>query len=205
MFFDNKVESHSLVMGASGKGKSVLSEQVRKNARLRGDLLVDTEMYREGRGLKPYEHEYARRLVLGLSGPLPRELRGKPVTVISDVSRPKKVKRQPKQFVKTVNGVTLERQLVADARDQLEMQTGVWLKQPQLIELMEEAGIDETLADFGEAETQIREMLADALAMKLVGRSWPKCGALYNAAEKSDVNFSSELDAAAKEAGYMVR
>ncbi|ECA6221312.1 phage head-tail adapter protein, partial [Salmonella enterica subsp. enterica serovar Dublin] len=27
MFFDNKVESHSLVMGASGKGKSVLSEQ----------------------------------------------------------------------------------------------------------------------------------------------------------------------------------
>lgn len=40
MFFDNKVESHSLVMGASGKGKSVLSEQVRKNARLRGDLLV---------------------------------------------------------------------------------------------------------------------------------------------------------------------
>ncbi len=67
MFFDNKVESHSLVMGASGKGKSVLSEQVRKNARLRGDLLVDTEMYREGRGLKPYEHEYARRLVLGLS------------------------------------------------------------------------------------------------------------------------------------------
>ncbi|QCV37138.1 hypothetical protein FE172_26620 (plasmid) [Escherichia coli] len=56
MFFDNKVESHSLVMGASGKGKSVLSEQVRKNARLRGDLLVDTEMYREGRGLKPYGH-----------------------------------------------------------------------------------------------------------------------------------------------------
>ncbi|HGE2814489.1 TPA: hypothetical protein ACGJY9_005103, partial [Salmonella enterica subsp. enterica serovar Dublin] len=49
-----------------------MSEQVRKNARLRGDLLVDTEMYREGRGLKPYEHEYARRLVLGLSGPLPR-------------------------------------------------------------------------------------------------------------------------------------
>ncbi|MCW0135651.1 hypothetical protein OIU89_26440 [Escherichia coli] len=70
---------------------------------------------------------------------MPRELRGKPVTVISDVQT-KKVKRQPKQFVKTVNGVTLERQLVADARDQLEMQTGVWLKQPQLIELMEEVG-----------------------------------------------------------------
>jgi hypothetical protein len=27
MFFDNKVESHSLVIGASGKGKSVFSEQ----------------------------------------------------------------------------------------------------------------------------------------------------------------------------------
>lgn len=205
MFFDNKVKSHSLVMGASGKGKSVLSEQVRKNARLRGDLLVDTEMYCEGRGLKPYEHEYARRLVLGLSGPLPRELRGKPVTLISDVSRPKKVKRQPKQFVKTANGVALDRQLVADAREQLEMQTGIWLKQPELIALMEESGIDETLAEFGEAETQIREMLADALAMKLVGRSWPMCGALCNAADKSNVSFSAELDVAAKKAGYMVR
>ncbi len=81
-----------------------------------------------------------------------------------------------------MNGVTLERQLVADARDQLEIQTGVWLKQPQLIELMEESGIDETLADFGEAETQIREMLADALAMKLVGRSY-QVWSLYNAAE----------------------
>ncbi len=90
MLFDKNVECHSFVMGASGKGKSVFSEQVRKNARLRGDLLVDTDMLREGRGLRPYEHEYARRLVLGLSGPLPRELRGKPVTLISDVSRPKK-------------------------------------------------------------------------------------------------------------------
>ncbi|WP_387691611.1 phage head-tail adapter protein [Photorhabdus sp. RM71S] len=144
-------------MGTSGKGKSVLSEQVRENARQRGHLLVDTEMYREGRGLKPYEHEYARRLVLGLDGLLPRELRGKPVTIISDISRPKKVKRQPKDVVKTANGATFERKLVAEARDQLEMQTGIWLKQPQLIELMEESGIDETLAEFGEAETQRSE------------------------------------------------
>ena len=50
MFFDNKVKSHSLVMGASGKGKSVLSEQVRKNARLRGDLLVDMVDKRVGGG-----------------------------------------------------------------------------------------------------------------------------------------------------------
>ncbi|WP_387691609.1 hypothetical protein [Photorhabdus sp. RM71S] len=48
-------------------------------------------------------------------------------------------------------------------------------------------------------------MLADALAMKLVGRSWPQYGALYNAADKADINFVSELDAAAKEAGYTVR
>lgn len=100
------------------------------------------------------------------------------MTLISDVSRPKKVKRQPNQFVKTANGVALDRQLVADAREQLEMQTGIWLKQPELIALMEESGIDETLAEFGEAETQIREMLADALAMKLVGRSG-LCVALF--------------------------
>lgn len=40
------------------------------------------------------------------------------MTVISDVSIPKKVKCQPKQFIKTTNGVILEHQLVADAREQ---------------------------------------------------------------------------------------
>ena len=48
--FDNKVESHSLVMGASGKVNRSCPNKCGKMQRLRGDLLVDTEMYREGRG-----------------------------------------------------------------------------------------------------------------------------------------------------------
>lgn len=205
MFTNNDEQYHSFVMGTSGKGKSVMSERARARARLEGHLLVDTEMFREGKGLKPYEYEYARRLVHGLDGQLPREMRGKAVTIISDVSRPRKRKWKPKHLVTTANGITLDRNLVRDACDQLEAQSGIRLNQPQLIELMEGSGIDGTLAEYGEAETQIRERLADALSMKLIGRSWPSCGALYNSAEKADTGFAEALDEAARAAGYKVR
>lgn len=204
MLIENNQSSHSLVIGTNGNGKSVFSEQVRENAINRGHLLVDTEMYRAGKGLKPYEHEYARRISLGISGSLPRELRGKHVTVISEVSRPKKENRNDMHFVTTANGINLERSLVANAIDHLHMQTGVLLNQTQAIALMEETGIDKTLSEFGEVDTQIREMITDALSMKLVGRSWPMCESLYNAANKHQVTFSAEFDSAALEAGYKV-
>lgn len=204
MFIESNTSLHSLVIGTSGSGKSIFSKQVRENAKRRGHLLVDTEMYRAGKGLKPYEQEYARRISLGLSGPLPRGLRGKHVTVISDVSRPNKPKRNDFHIVTTANGIDLECSLVANAIDHLQMQTGVVLNQHQLVSLMEEAGIDKTLAEFGEVDTQLREMLTDALSMKLVGRSWPMCESLYNAADKHQASFSAEFDAAAKLAGYKV-
>ena len=205
MFTNNNEQYHSLVVGTSGKGKSVMSERARTRARLEGHLLVDTEMFRDGKGLKPYEYEYARRLVHGLDGRLPRELRNKPVTIISDISRPRKRKWEPKHLVTTVNGITLDRKLIRDACVQLEALSGIWLNQPQIIKLMEGAGIDETLAEYGETETQIREMLAEALSMELIGRSWPNCGSLYNSAEKADTGFAEALDKAAEAAGYQVR
>jgi hypothetical protein len=104
-----------------------------------------------------------------------------------------------------VNGITLDRRLIRDACIQLESLSGIWLNQPQIIKLMEGAGIDETLAEYGEAETQIREMLAEALSMELIGRSWPTCGSLYNSAEKADTGFAEALDKAAEAAGYQVR
>lgn len=58
---------------------------------------------------------------------------------------------------------------------------------------------------YGEAETQIRERLSEALSMKLIGRSWPSYGALYNSAEKADTGFAEELNKTAKVAGYKVR
>jgi hypothetical protein len=62
---------------------------------------------------------------------------------------------------------------------------------------MSENGIDKTLAEFDEAETQIREMLADALARKLVGRPWPTHG------DESDAgDFNIHLERAAQNYGY---
>lgn len=64
---------------------------------------------------------------------------------------------------------------------------------------MVENGIDKKLAEFGEAETQIREMLADALARKLVGRPWPTYG------EESDAgDFYIHLAKPAQNFGYTV-
>ncbi|WP_256365267.1 hypothetical protein [Pseudomonas sp. PDM25] len=64
---------------------------------------------------------------------------------------------------------------------------------------MVDNGIDKTLAEFGEAETQIRGMLADALSRKLIGRSWPTYG------DEADADaFNENLDQAAKIHGYVV-
>lgn len=207
LFTDGSGNDHTFIMGSSGKGKSVVSELARENARTQRHLLVDTEMFCKGSGLKPYECEYARRLVHGLDGRLPRELRGKPATIISGGVRAnrRKKKSKPKHLVTTKNGFTLDRELVRDACDQLESQSGIRLNQPQLIALMEEHDIDETLAEYGEAETQIREKLADALSMTLIGRSWPTYGSLHNKAEKEDTGFAEDLNEAAKAAGYEVR
>lgn len=205
IFVNTAQENHSLIMGKTGKGKSVFTERARLEARAKGHLLVDTEMFREGKGLKPYEFEYAGRVTHGLTGRLPRPLRGKPVTLISDVSRTKKRKWKPKHLVTTTNGIILDRELVRDASDQLQSLSGIRLNQPQLIKLMEESGIDETLAEYGEAETQIRESLADALSMKLIGRSWPSYGSLHNSSSKAATGFAEAINVAAKASGYEVR
>jgi hypothetical protein len=204
MFVTDKAQHHSLVVASSGSGKSVYAEMVRDQTRNEGQLLVDTELYREGKGLLPYEHEYARRIANHLSGQLPRELKGRPATIISDVARPRKRRWVPRQEVTTPTGIKLDVALIAEARDQLQLQTGIILNHRQLIDLMAEFGIDEILAEFGEAETQIRERLADALSTKLLGRSWPTCGALYNSAEKAQTGFAEELDESARAAGYRV-
>lgn len=65
------------------RGKSILPDLIRKQAKAEGRLLVDLDLYYKGRGLKPYEHEYARRFAEHIQGPLPRELRGKKITVIA--------------------------------------------------------------------------------------------------------------------------
>lgn len=204
IFWGSAQEHHSLVIGGARKGKSVFTEQMRLKARALGHLLVDTQMFRNGKGLNAYEYDYARRIVQGSFGRLPRAIRGKPTTFIPDVSRPQRTKWKPKHLVTTSNGITLDRKLVKSACEELQSISGIALNQRQLIELMEQAGIDEMLFDIGEAETQIRESLAEALSLKLIGRSWPTCGALHNKLFDVNADFSAEINAAAKAAGYKV-
>lgn len=203
LFSTESINSHSMVIGSSGSGKSVFSEIKRKEARTKGRLLVDTQLYREG-GLFPYEYEYARRIADGVRGALPRCMRGKAATFISDVSRPRKTKIKYPDLVTTPNGIELDRSLVASAINALESQAGIRLNQPQIIQLMSEHNIDETLAEYGEAETQIRESLCEALSMTLIGKTWPRYGDLHNRVDKSASSFADELDAAARKAGYKV-
>lgn len=204
VFATQDKKNHSLFIGSSRPGKSVFSERAKMTAKAMGHLVVDTNMFRAGKGLKPYEHEYARRLVHGLNGLLPQSIMGKRSTLISDVSSPtpKGRKWKAKHLVTTANGIVLDRALVRDACTELQFQSGLRLKQPQLIKLMEETGIDETLAEFGEAETQIRERLANALAMKLIGRPWPSYGALQNSASIDETGFAESLVEATKASGY---
>ena len=203
VFDASPMEHHSMIIGKSGKGKSIVTEQFRADTRKTGGILLDTELYREG-GLYPYEYELTGRIVNGLTGMVPRGLRQQSMCIISDVCRPQKQKRQAVHLVTTKNNVVLDRRLIKEACDQLQQQSGILLNQPQIIELMEPEGIDERIEEFGEVETQIRETLADALSRSLIGVSWPQCGELYNSAPKSQIEFAEEFDIEATKAGYKV-
>ncbi len=192
---------HTLSTGTSGKGQSIFTERTKREARAAGRLFVDVKAYRDekGSGLGPYEYEIARRHSEGLAGHLPRALRKKRYTISSPIAYDDAPSRRSKHLVRTTNGSVLSRELVHQAKDQLESISGIRLNQPQLLELMVDNGIDKTLAEFGEAETQIRGMLADALSRKLIGRSWPTYG------DEADADaFNENLDQAAKIHGYVV-
>lgn len=192
---------HTLITGTSGKGKSIFTERAKREARAAGRLFVDVKAYRDekGSGLGPYEYEIARRHSEGLAGHLPRALRKKRYTISSPVAYTDAPSRRSKHLVRTTNGTVLSRELVHQAKEQLESISGIRLNQPQLVELMVDNGIDKTLAEFGEAETQIRGMLADALSRKLIGRSWPTYG------DEADADaFNENLVQAAKIHGYVV-
>lgn len=84
------VDSRLMAAGSVGKGKSVISEmadQMRKNDRAKGGLVVDVKAFSErgGAGLKPFEYELSRRYALGLFGELPRGACRSKKKLITDV------------------------------------------------------------------------------------------------------------------------
>ncbi|MEA8592967.1 phage head-tail adapter protein [Pseudomonas aeruginosa] len=198
---DSLVTTH--IVGTTGKGRSVFSESVKAEARAKGFLYVDVEAFRKanGLGLYPFEYELARRYSHKLSGRLPRAMQARRITVSAELSSRTTRRREhlKKHLVTTSSNVTLNRALLGDAVDELESVTGIRLTQPQIIGLMCPAGIDKKIQEFGEVDTQIREMLANALSEQLTGSEWPTFGE-----EVEPTDHLQHLEAAAKEAGYKV-
>lgn len=193
-----------MMFGTTGKGRSVFPIEAKKNARAKGHMFVDATTYPLASGLFPAEYEYARRLALSLSGKLPRGLLSGRIKVLSTPKYVVKKRRGREQYITTTNGILLYRKLIGEAQRSLETQTGIWLNQPQIISLMEKFNIDETLAEYDEAETQIRGLLSEALAVSLLGRSWPTYGESANSGPEASVSFESQINDAAKAAGYRV-
>jgi hypothetical protein len=195
---------HTMIVGTTGKGRSLLSESFLAKARQEGRFVIDSSCFRDegGRGLLPYEFEASRRLALGLSGRNPRALQRRRKTyIVSDVERPRgKKHRKEVHPITTANGVVLTRSLVRSAVNAVCMQTNIELKQPQMIAFLERSGIDARIAEFGEVETQLREELSSALAFELTGRRVPTYG--DNIVDRAV--FWADFEKAAKVAGYQV-
>ncbi|GIC77191.1 hypothetical protein [Moritella sp. F3] len=194
-------ENHSIILSQSGTGKSRLSEIVAMKTRDKGHLLVDTELYRQSKGLFAFEYEYARRVTKGIKGRLPRGMQGKAATLIIEGHHGEFKKRIAKHVVITKDGFTFDREFIKDAVEQLEMSSGIRLNQPQLLELLEGGGLSEDLSKFEWVDTQIRENLADALSMKLVNNTWPTFGLL---SDEERAGFYEDLNTAARLSGYSV-
>jgi hypothetical protein len=92
---------------------------------------------------------------------------------------------------------------VGDAIDALSDMSGVVLARDQMLSFLERTELMETIIEFGEVETQIRENLADELSQELIGRAWPTFGDLRNGTETME-EFASALNVAAAQAGYTV-
>jgi hypothetical protein len=70
-----------------------------------------------------------------------------------------------------------------------------------MLSFLQRTELMETIIEFGEVETQIRENLADELSQELIGRAWPTFGDLRNGSETME-EFASALNVAAARAGY---
>lgn len=94
---------------------------------------------------------------------------------------------------------TVSDENVREAINDLERQTGVSLTFEQMQGLLVRSEVDQLIEDLGEVETQVRETLADALAMELIGRDWP-----INQERIDFKAFIQKLHDAASAAGYAV-
>lgn len=140
MLFDDaksNIREHMFFIGTTGAGKSPSTEKARKEARDSGSLLVDTHLFAQNKGLKAYEHEYARRLFYGTEGMLPRSLRGKKATFITGATSRNTNRLKPKHIVTTCSGVHSDGFPVPELLGQLLDSSRIDLDQQKLLNLME--------------------------------------------------------------------
>jgi hypothetical protein len=100
----------------------------------------------------------------------------------------------------------LERYLILNAINELSF-SGIELTEDQMIEFLGISGIGTRILQYDEVETTIREDMMDALALELLGESWPtRSEGLFNLLPPEiGSSFEERLNTAAKENGYIVR
>lgn len=92
---------------------------------------------------------------------------------------------------------------VGDAINELSDMSCVVFTRDQMLSFLERTNLMETIIEFGEVETQVRENLANELSLELLNRTWPTFGDLRNSKETMG-EFANALNVAAIQAGYTV-
>jgi hypothetical protein len=98
------------------------------------------------------------------------------------------------------DGVMLEQRFILDAIEEVEFTTGALLSEDQMQDLLVSSGYSKVIVTSGEVETQVREGLSSALALKVLGEKWPTYG------DPTDRDaFFRRFNAAANTAGYRLK
>jgi hypothetical protein len=210
----NEDYKNNFIIGTHGSGRSRLSEIAEIKCKKENGLFLDFGNNPKMLGLKPYEYYMAKNLRDTLLRGFLKKYRNRKIVMVSkthtDDLYENEIQHKNKTKVKT-KSANLYRYLLSEAREALLSQTGVSLNENQIIALLEPHNLDEALEDYGDVDTVLRETFADALCMKLLGKSWPNYndinegGGLLNCVCKNDLPFSKELNAAALENGYKVK
>jgi hypothetical protein len=93
--------------------------------------------------------------------------------------------------------IAIEAWLMQEAISGFQMATGIAMTIEGMAAFLEEVNLACRLKEYNECDTTLRDDMADAIADKLLGRSWPTHGDKGGARE-----FFKEFKAAAISAGY---
>jgi hypothetical protein len=214
--FEKENEIHELVFAKSGQGKSIFSEILKNKTKKENGIIIDLENNPDLKGFLPFEYAYVKKMVFGnKKDKFPRGLKKK-FSKRSILFLSKQYtdsfkyieKAKDLTIIKTKNA-KVKRYLLSDARTELFSQSGIQLNEIQMIELIEEFNIDKDIELYNEVETMLRDNLANAISLKLIGENWPTFGELkgcsiHDYSIKNSLSFVERLKKEAINYGYKI-